>query len=100
MGCARPRRQATFSTQKSTRAGSGTATGPSSDQPAVLSAISWRTPGHQQEPHAVHGLLLQLHRALPPAEERAGSPGRGQACGGPARAVDRTIACGGLHQVS
>ena len=40
--CARPRR-ATFSTQKSTRAGSGTATGPSSDQPAVLSADSWRT---------------------------------------------------------
>ena len=40
--CARPRR-ATFSTQKSTWAGSGTATGPSSDQPAVLSAVSWRT---------------------------------------------------------
>ena len=40
--CARPRR-ATFSTQKSTQAGSGTATGPSSDQPKVLSAISWRT---------------------------------------------------------
>ena len=40
--CARPRR-ATFSTQKFTRAGSGTATGPSSDQPAVLSAFSWRT---------------------------------------------------------
>ena len=114
--------------------------------------------GHQQEPHAVHGLLLQLRRALPPAEERTGSPGRGhrhakpqalpqgtwqeadrtclvripvpgssvchclegpqahplleqlprpqesvhceQACGGPARAVDRATACGGLHQVS
>ena len=40
--CARPRR-ATFSTQKSTRAGSGTATGPSSGQLAVLSAVSWRT---------------------------------------------------------
>ena len=40
--CARPRR-ATFSTQKSTRAGSGTATGPYSDQPAVLSAVSCRT---------------------------------------------------------
>ena len=34
--------------------------------------------GHQQEPHAVHGPLLQLRRALPHAEERAGSPGRGQ----------------------
>ena len=114
--------------------------------------------GHQQEPHAVHGLLLQLCRAVPHAEERAGSPGRGhhhaklqalpqgtqqeadqtwpvrilvpgssvchrlegpqahplpeqlpqpeesvhceQACGGPARAVDRSTACGGLHQVS
>ena len=33
--------------------------------------------GHQQEPHAVHGPLLQLCRALSPAEERAGSPGRG-----------------------
>ena len=33
--------------------------------------------GHQQEPHAVHGPLLQLRRALPHAEERAGSPGRG-----------------------
>ena len=40
--CAMPRR-ATFSRQKSTRVGSGTATGPSSDQPAVLSAVSWRT---------------------------------------------------------
>ena len=40
--CARPRR-ATFSMQKSTRARSGTATGPSSDQLAVLSAVSWRT---------------------------------------------------------
>ena len=114
--------------------------------------------GHQQEPHAVHGPLLQLSSALPHAEERAGSPGRGhrhakpqalpqgtrqeadrtwpvripvpgssvchrlegpqahplpeqlprpeesvhreQACGGPARAVDRATACGGLHQVS
>ena len=114
--------------------------------------------GHQQEPHAVHGPLLQLRGALPPAEERAGSPGRGhclakpqalpqgtrqeadrtwpvriqvpgssvchrlerpqahplpeqlpppeesvhceQACGGPARAVDRATACGALHQVS
>ena len=114
--------------------------------------------GHQQEPHAVHGPLLQLRRALPPAEERTGSPGHGhrhakpqalpqgtrqeadrtwpvripvpgssvchrlegpqahplleqlprpeesvhceQACGGPARAVDRATACGGLHQVS
>ena len=114
--------------------------------------------GHHQEPHAVHGPLLQLRRALPPVEERAGSPGRGhrhakpqalpqgtlqeadqtwpvripvpgisvchrlegpqahplpeqlprpeesvhceQACGGPARAVDRATACGGLHQVS
>ena len=25
--------------------------------------------GHQQEPHAVHGPLLQLHHGLPPAEE-------------------------------
>ena len=33
--------------------------------------------GHQQEPHAVHGPLLQLCCAHPPAEERAGSPGRG-----------------------
>ena len=33
--------------------------------------------GHQQEPHAVHGPLLQLRRALPPAEERTRSPGRG-----------------------
>ena len=33
--------------------------------------------GHQKEPHAVHGLLLQLCRALPPAEERTGRPGRG-----------------------
>ena len=33
--------------------------------------------GHQQEPHAVHGPLLQLRRALPPAEERTGSPCRG-----------------------
>ena len=33
--------------------------------------------GHQQEPHAVHGPLLQLSRALPHAEERAGSPGHG-----------------------
>ena len=114
--------------------------------------------GHQQEPHAVHGPLLQLRHALPHAEERAGSPGRGhrhakpqalpqgtrqeadrtwpvripvpgssvchrlegpqahplpeqlprpeesvhreQACGGPAREVDRATACGGLHQVS
>ena len=32
--------------------------------------------GHQQEPHAVHGPLLQLRHALPPAEERTGSPGR------------------------
>ena len=31
--------------------------------------------GHQQEPHAVHGPLLQLCCALTPAEERAGSPG-------------------------
>ena len=112
----------------------------------------------KQEPHAVHGPLLQLRRALPPAEERTGSSGRGhrhakpqalplgtrqeadrtwpvripvpgssvchrlegpqahplleqlprpkesvhceQACGGPARAVDRATACGGLHQVS
>ena len=30
-----------------------------------------------QEPHAVHRPLLQLRRALPPAEERAGSPGHG-----------------------
>ena len=30
--------------------------------------------GHQQEPHAVHGPLLQLHRSLPPAEEQTGSP--------------------------
>ena len=40
--CLRPRR-ATFLTQKSTRSVSRTATGHSSDQPAVLSAISWRT---------------------------------------------------------
>ena len=33
--------------------------------------------GHQQEPHAVHGPLLQLRRTLSPAEERTGSPGRG-----------------------
>ena len=33
--------------------------------------------GHQNEPHAVHGPLLQLPRALPHAEERAGSPGHG-----------------------
>ena len=31
--------------------------------------------GHQQEPHAVHGLVLQLRRTLPHAEERSGSPG-------------------------
>ena len=40
--CARPRR-ATFSMQKSTRTRSRTATGPLLDQPAVLSAVSWRT---------------------------------------------------------
>ena len=74
--CARPRR-ATFSTQKSTRAGSGTATGPSSDQLAVLSAISWRTRRSPTRTTAVHGPLLQLCRALPPAEERGGSPRRG-----------------------
>ena len=114
--------------------------------------------GHQQEPHAVHGPLLQLRRALPQAKKRAGSPGHRhrhakpqalpqgirqeadqtwpvrilvpgssvchrleglqahplpeqlprheesvhceQVCGGPARAVDRATACGGLHQVS
>ena len=39
--CARPRR-GTFSMQKSTRAGSGTTTGPSSDQPAVSSSLLWR----------------------------------------------------------
>ena len=33
--------------------------------------------GHQHEPHAVHGPFLQLHRALPHAEEQTGSPGRG-----------------------
>ena len=27
--------------------------------------------GHQQEPHAVHGPLLQLRRALPHAEEKS-----------------------------
>ena len=32
--------------------------------------------GHQQEPHAVHGPLIQLRRALPPAEERTENPGR------------------------
>ena len=31
----------------------------------------------QQEPHAVHGPFLQLCCALPPAEERTGSPGSG-----------------------
>ena len=33
--------------------------------------------GHPQELHAVHGPPLQLRHALPPAEERTGSPGRG-----------------------
>ena len=33
--------------------------------------------GHQQEPHAVHGPLLQLCHTLPPAKERAGSRGCG-----------------------
>ena len=61
--------------------------------------------GHQQEPHAVHGPLLQLSRALPHAEERAGSPGRGHRHAKP-QALPRGTrqeadrACGGLHQVS
>ena len=140
--------------------------GPIQGPPMAPPQISWQCcplsrgelAGHQQEPHAVHGPLLQLRRALPPAEERTGSPGRGhrhakpqalpqgtqqeadrtwpvripvlgsfvchhlegpqahplpeqlprpeesvhceQVCGGPARAVDRATACGGLHQVS
>ena len=42
---------------------------------------------HQQEPHGVHRPLLQLRRALPPAEERTGSPVRGQ---GTLQETDRT----------
>ena len=49
------------------RCRSWTATGPSSDQLA----------GHQQEPHAVYGLFLQLCHALPPAEERIMSTASG-----------------------
>ena len=37
-----------------------------------------------------------LPEQLPPLEERVHCE---QACGGPARAVDRATACGGLHQV-
>ena len=58
--------------QKSTRAGSRTATGPFSDQPS-----RGELAGPQQEPHAVHGPLLQLCHDLPPAKERTGSPGLG-----------------------
>ena len=59
--------------------------GPGQEQPLAPPRISRQCcppsrgelAGHQQEPHAVHGPLLQLRRALPHAEERAGSPGRG-----------------------
>ena len=56
------------------------------EPPLAPPRISWQCcppspgelAGHQQEPHAVHRPLLQLRRALPPAEERTGSPVRGQ----------------------
>ena len=125
---------------------------------AVLSAVSWRTRRSPTRTTCCSWTACTTRRALPPAEERAGSPGRGhhhakpqaspqgtrqeadrtwpvripvpgssvchrlegpqahplleqlprpeesvhceQACGEPARAVDRATACGGLHQVS
>ena len=59
--------------------------GPGQGPPLAPPRISWQCcppsrgelAGHQQEPHAVHGPLLQLRRALPPAEERTRSPGHG-----------------------
>ena len=51
--CGRPR-QATFLTQKSTPAGSRTATGPSSDQLQCCPSCG-ELAGRQQEPHALHG---------------------------------------------
>ena len=118
-GCARPRR-ATFSTQKSTRAGSGTAlphaeeragspgrghrhakpqalpqgTRQEADRtwpvriPVPGSSVCHRLEGPQAHP---------LPEQLPRPEESVHCE---QACGGPARAVDRATACGGLHQVS
>ena len=106
--------------------------------PLVPPWISWQCcppshgelAGHQQEPHAVHGPLLQLRHTLPPDRTwlvRIPVPGSSvchrleglqahplpeqlprpeesvhcnQVCRGQVRTVDRATACGGLHQVS
>ena len=48
---------------------------PSSYQQVCCPLSCGELAGRQQEPHAVHGPFLQLCHALPPAEERTGSPG-------------------------
>ena len=97
---------------------------------SVVRRLMEKLAGHQQEPHAVHGPLLQLRHALPPDRtwlvripvqgssvchrlkglqahplpEQLPQPEESvhckQACRGQVRTVDRATACGGLHQVS